>query len=660
MRIPTLAIRSLTLAIGFGLTFPSVASDLTKVSNRLATSATKDTGGSVALSPPATLLVFGSPAGPSRPDNRSAATMSAAGLLPDDIDWLSSLPPGDVLAILGTDVLPLAGDQAASLKRLFDAGVPVLLQRDEQAPATPSLVTPLFGIAPTGGDALFRRNADGGVEVFAAPEGQVADVADLLSAMMTRVSQRPDPVEGGQYRLSALDAVEGAAVLPARHFDVNFVDSSGEILGVTGIDVMRSRTRSTDAKLVTLTSKVSIKPKRAGIVDGGRTGKNLWGAYLPLKYRLQHSLVMDGATPTYMDHFPVTDGRTEYTQVDTESRGFTVGGSTGTELSSTGKPDDVLASKVPFNLSFGYEHKWQTSLSMTFHDYSMLAAPSGPGSVSWEALIAPKLENVLIKRWGAGMPQLTEEKMTPMMRAAAFNTLSEWKLPGDYEGMAKVTVSGGYDLDRKEWWWQRTDIRHEKGVDTRSVLADFVLDMSDPYLSAEITVLIRSGTGSGACLRDNQGSVGLATCNAADRRQMWGLDASSRYVNRGSLRCLSVQPTTRSVITDTCENITYEKQWQWRADRLHSLVDHGNYRLYVEGGAVRYHAPAGRFQDYPVNPYGSPLEPWTNYPNSPRPGIDVQPAPLGSRPVEIGPEWASFVRVSDDQRWRVEVLRQGL
>ncbi|MGF6712356.1 hemolysin [Luteibacter sp. W1I16] len=658
MRIPTLVTRSLTLAIGFGLAFPSAASDLTTVSTGLA--AAKGADGSPAVPSPTTLVVFGPPAVPSQQDNQGVATLPAARLLSDDLDRLSSQPPGNVLAVLGTDVLPLADGQATSLKRLFDAGVPVLLQRDEQAPVAPSLVTPLFGIAPTAGDALFRRKADGGVEVFATPEGQAADVTGLISAMMSGVRPSADPAGRGQYRLAARDAAEGAAVLPARHFDVNFVDPSGEILGVTGIDIMRSRTRSADLKLVTLTSKVSVRPKRAGIVDGGRTGKNLWGAYLPLKYRLQHALAMDGVTPTYMDHFPVTDGRVEYTQVDTENRGFTIGGSTGTELSSTGKPDDVLASKVPFNLSFGYEHRWQTSLSMTFKDYSMLAAPVGPGSVSWEALIAPKLVNVLVKRWGAGMPQLTEEKMTPMMRAASFDALSQWKVPGDYEGMAKVTVSGGYDLDRKEWRWDRTNVRHSKGVDKRSVSADFVLDMSDPYLSAEITVLIRSATGSGACLRDNQGSVGLVPCNATDRRQMWGLDASSRYVNRGSLRCLSVQPATRSVITDTCENITYEKQWQWRADRLHSLVDHGDYRLYVEGGMVHYHAPAGRFQDYPVNPFGSPLEPWTNYPNAPRPGIDIQPAPLGNRPLDIGAEWSKFRRVSDDQRWRVEVLRQGL
>ncbi|WP_448098204.1 ricin-type beta-trefoil lectin domain protein [Luteibacter yeojuensis] len=659
MRIPTRVTRSLTLAIGFGLALPTVATDMAAVSARLAVTAKDGSGGSAPrLS--ASLIVFGS--SPTSPASSLAgvSTLSAADLLPDDIERLSQLPAGSALAVLGMDALPLAGPQAESFQRLFDAGVPVLLLADERVPMDIPKVTAVFGIAPANGDALFRRNPEGGVQVFAAPAGQVGEAVDLVSAMMSGSSprDRPSPDAGKTARLA--EGLPDATLLPARHFDVNIVDPAGEITGVTGIDVVRTRTRSTDLKIVTLTSKVTVKPQRTGIVDGDLSGGNLWGTYLPLKYRLQHSLVTDGVSPTYMDHFPETDGRTEYTQVDTEHRGFTIGGSTGAELSSSGKPDDVLASKIPFNLSLGYEHKWQTSLSMTFHDYSMLAAPGRPGLVSWDALIAPKLSGVLIKAERAGMPRLTEDKMTPMMRAATFNALSQWNVPGSYEGMAKISVSGAYERERKEWWWQRANVRRRTGFDTRMVTTDFVLDMSDPYLSAEITVLIRSATGSGACLRDNQGSVGLAPCNAADRRQMWGLDASSRYVNRGSLRCLSVQTSTRSVITDTCANITYEKQWQWRADRLHSLVDHGNYRLYVEGGTVHYHAPEGRFQDYPVNPFGSPLEPWSNYPNSPRPGIDVQPAPLGNRPVELGPEWASFRRVSDDQRWRVEVLRQGL
>lgn len=653
MRIPTLAIRSLTLAIGLGLTVPSIAFQGPAAPVVKLPSSPLE---------PGTLIAFGDAPRLSKSARAGdVTTIPASALDADTIDSLSAAPPGGALAMLSSHALPLSDADALVLKRLFDGGVPFLLHIDSKAPEHLAHATSLFGIAPTVGQVLLRRDPGGHVRVFSPSADSEADAADLLSAMLQGAT--PDPSSGKQGARIAIDALsaEGEPLLPSRHFDVAIVDAGGEVSGVTGIDVVRSRTASSDNKIVTLTSKVTLKTAKNGILDGSRTKKNLWAAYMPLEYRLRHGVTIDGATPTYLGHFPETDGRTEFTQVDTENRGFTIGGSTGSELSSSGKPDDVLAAKVPFNLSFGYEHKWQTSLSVSFKDYSMLAVPGNDASVQWKALIAPTLKHVLIKRWGADMPQLTEDRMTPMMRTATFNTMSQWKIPGAYEGMAKVSVLAGYALDRKEWWWERTNVRHRAELDLRDKGVDFTVDMSDPYVTAEITVLIRSATGSGACLRDKNGSVELTPCNAMDRRQMWGLDASSRYVNRGSGRCLSVQPSTRGVITDTCANVTYEKQWQWRADRLHSLVDHGRYRLYVESGSVHYHAPEGRFQDYPVNPFGSPLEPWTNYPNPPRPGIDFQPAPAGSRPLPVGEEWGSqFRRVSDDQRWRIEVLRQGL
>jgi hypothetical protein len=222
-----------------------------------------------------------------------------------------------------------------------------------------------------------------------------------------------------------------------------------------------------------------------------------------------------------------------------------------------------------------------------------------------------------------------------------------------------VTVSAGYDLDKKKWWWKRADIASSQERVPREVMMDFVIDLTDPYLSAEITVLIRSATGSGACLRDNHGVVGLAACQATDRSQMWGLDQASRYVNRGSGRCLTAQPVTRSVVTESCANITFEKQWQWRADRLHSLADHSRHRLYVAGGQVHV-AMKGQFPDFPANFSSPALEPWTNYPAAPRQGIDLVVGSAGSRPVEVGPEYAGTPAVSDDQRWHIEVLRQGL
>jgi hypothetical protein len=328
-------------------------------------------------------------------------------------------------------------------------------------------------------------------------------------------------------------------------------------------------------------------------------------------------------------------------------------------LSASGKPDDKLAAKLPLNLSASYEHTWQSSLSMTFKDYSLLAAPIGRDSVAWRALIAPSLRGVLIDHAGAELPKLTEARMTPTMRTATFNTVSEWILPGAYEGLATVTVSAGYELQRSEWWWKRSTLESRSVRDNRDVPVSFVVDMSDPYLTADITVLLRSATGAGRCLRDD-GDVVLAECDKTDRRQMWGLDPSSRYVNRASGRCLTADTLTRAVVTKEC-GIRFEQQWEWRADRLHSFIDHAQYRLYVEGDQVRYHAPEGRFQDYPVNPFGAPLEPWSNYPNAPRVGIDLQPAPAGSRPRPITPEWSTRFRpVSADQRWHIEVLRQGL
>lgn len=640
MSIPTLVVRSLTLAIGFGLAFSSPA-----------------------IATQTTLITFGQPTAEALPSAEGVARVSASGLSAADVDRLRHVPPGSVVVTIASDELPLSDADARSFKQLFDGGIPFLLQWHGHAPEDLARVSSLFGIAPTAGDVLLRRAEGGAVTVFSSSPGQAADPATLLTAFGAAEASTQNPAANELLSRpeSVMSMSETAGLLPARHFDINFVDKDGEVSGVTGIDVVRSRTTSTDAKMVVITSKATVKTALNGVVDGNSTGKNLWAAYLPTEYRLRHTLSADGIAPTYLDHFPETDGRTEYTQVDSESRGFTIGGSTGAELSSTGKADEMLAAKVPFKASVGYEHLWNTSLSMSFQDYSLLAAPEGRDSVQWKAMIAPRLKDGLIRRWGAEMPQLTEDKMTPMMRTTTFNAMSQWKIPGEYEGMATVSVSAGYTLDREEWWWDRTYIRHRSQLDTRDMPVDFVLDMSDPYLTAEITVLIRSAMGSGACLRDNDGEADLAPCNATDRRQMWGLNGTSQYVNRGSGLCLAVQPVTRSVVTVSCKDPVYEKQWQWRADRLHALSNHSDYRLYVEDGQVRYFAPEGRFQDYPVNPYASQLEPWSNYPNAPRPGIDHQPAPSGSVPLEISEAWASMFRpVSDDQRWRIEILRQGL
>lgn len=606
------------------------------------------------------IVAFGHHAAPHATRRSSASAIPS--LSPVDAARLAPEASRHLLSMVDASSLPLTAQEAGTLARLFDQGSPVLLHMDAATPEDLVHVAALFGIAPKIGDVILRKEGNA-IEVFASSPGSAADTSALLRAL-DATGEPPLPVEAPSARLQSASLLENDAPEPAsartgRHFDVNLIDALGEISGVTGIDVVRSRTVSSDYKMLTLTSKATITPSTAGVSDGAVTGKNAWTADLPLEYRLRHEVSAGKAEVTYLDHFPVTDGRTDFTQTDTEVRGFTVGGSTGAEISPSGIKSEILAAKLPFSASLGYEHTWQSSLSTTFQDYSIIATPRVPGTVSWKAVIAPKLTNVLIAHQRAGMPELSEKYMTPMMRAATFEAMSYWKVPGNYEGLANVTVSAGYDLDKKKWWWKRADIASSQERVPREVMMDFVIDLTDPYLSAEITVLIRSATGSGACLRDNHGVVGLAACQATDRSQMWGLDQASRYVNRGSGRCLTAQPVTRSVVTESCANITFEKQWQWRADRLHSLADHSRHRLYVAGGQVHV-AMKGQFPDFPANFSSPALEPWTNYPAAPRQGIDLVVGSAGSRPVEVGPEYAGTPAVSDDQRWHIEVLRQGL
>lgn len=596
-----------------------------------------------------------------RPSDSSVPSASTIPVIsPSDAARLAPETSRHLLVMVDASSLPLARGDAGILSRLFVQGSPVLLSMNRPTPDDLVHVAAAFGIAPTTGDVILRKDGDA-IAVFASSAGNSADASALLHAL--HAATEPSPQANVQMAsvqgASSAGADDRSPLGPGRHFDINIVDAQGEISGVTGIDVARSRTVSSDYKMLTVTSKVTIAPGSAGVSDGAKTGNNAWTADLPVEYGLRHEITAGDAEVTYLDHFPVSDGRTEFTQEDTETRGFTIGGSTGSEISATGKKDDALAAKLPFSLSLGYEHKWQSSLKTTFQDYSIQAAPRAPGTVAWKALIAPKLLNVLVARERAGMPELSEKWMTPMMRATTFEAMSYWKVPGNHGGLANVAVTAGYELDKRKWWWNRADIGQSRHREQRSAVTEFVIDLTDPYLSAEITVLIRSATGSGACLRDNAGVAGLVACDATDRSQMWGLDEVSRYVNRGSGRCLTARPATRSVVTASCANVTFEKQWQWRADRLHSLVDHSNYRLYVAGGQVHV-STKGQFADFPANFSSPALEPWTNYPAAPRQGIDHVVGSAGTRPVVVGPEYAGTPAVSDDQRWRIEVLRQGL
>jgi hypothetical protein len=248
--------------------------------------------------------------------------------------------------------------------------------------------------------------------------------------------------------------------------------------------------------------------------------------------------------------------------------------------------------------------------------------------------------------------------MTPMMRSASIETYSTWELPGNYEGLATLKIGGSYILDRREWWYERADIKRRYETDTFDALADFTLDFGSPYLTREMTVLIRSADGRGSCLTDQSGQVKLEACSPTNKNQLWGLDSESRYVNRLSGLCLTAAVNTGGLITSTCA-IDNAQQWDWRADRIHSRFDR-NWRLYANADALKVIPDTSMlFEDIPLNVFNQLNIPWASYPRAPS-ANDVMPNLNGPSP-QISPDWVTrYHAVDARQRWNIEILRDGI
>lgn len=653
MKITPFSARPLALAVvtALALSSPVVGKSIDKLSDSPAAASGLFTG---------TVLFGGA-------SSSEAGVSSVSGLpviRPADAENLAPGAVRHVLVVVRASSLPLGEEDAATLARLFQQGAPVLVRMDSRTPDDLARVGAQFGTAPTIGDMIVR-NEHGDIGVFASASEAVADAEALLDAFAADADmpRPPHPEADPDATLPEADVPNPAVGLPGRTINFSLVDPKGEINGVTKVEIVRSRTMAADFKLLRVSSKAKIAPARAGVTRNTSPDLEVI-SHLPIEYNLRHDVAVSEGDLVNLDHFPVTDGATEFKQEETETSTFSIGGSLGAEVSPTGKKDPKLGAKLPFDVSFGYEHKWQSTLSNSFKDYSLQAGPELPTAVAWNAVIAPRFEHLLrMFVHPSSRFENPAKKMTPMMKVAAFDAASYWQMPGTYEGPLSVTVSVGYKLDRDYWFYKggHRGVAPKREIDVvhNVVRNTFEIPMSDPYLTAELTVLIRSATGSGLCLRDNGGVVDLVACQPTDSSQQWGFDEASRYVNRKSKKCLTAQPAAGSVVTEACGNLTFEKQWQWRADRLHSLIDHERYRMYVAGGQVLI-SKKGRFPDFPANFSSPALEPWSNYPAAPRQGIDLIVGRAGTRPVPIGPEYAGLPAVTDDQRWRIEVLRQGL
>ncbi|MEX1827764.1 ricin-type beta-trefoil lectin domain protein [Luteibacter sp. CQ10] len=561
------------------------------------------------------------------------------------------------MAVVAAGELDRLGDERGRLWEWFQAGIPVFVCMDG---ADRHRVARFFGIAPNGGDTVFIREPNGDIDMLGLVSDEAHPDAHRLRALLDGLAdfQAQADAQGAELRLTSAGE---SAPIPMLRIHEGVIDTgTDEITGRLSIDVIRSATRTGDDKEIHVHTWPSVNLPGAGIFEGHKEGVNLTAAYLPWTFRVSHQVTAANAPVTLVDYLPLSDGRTEFDYAQTHERTIGIGGTSGDSLSVDGKPDSLLAAKIPFNLSFNYSYTSREELRFRFNDYSLSAHPTDRGTrMLWEAPIAPALKHSLVERVYADGVDLTEKRMTPMMRNATMATWSGWKLAGDYEGMANVRIDLGYDRNEKTWWWEGSDWKHDDRTITLSKTVSYDLDLSHPFLSSEITVLLRSNEGVGGCIAQDGGTVRLASCDPTNRAQMWGFDSEGRYVNRADGRCLQADLDRRVLVTARC-SLSNDQVWEWRADRIHSGYGDRYHRLYVENGNLRFFAPAGRFDATPVNPHASALKPWSGYPNAPLAG-ELVPAPFGTQAGTVPAEWMGRYRpVGAEQRWTPIVLRAGL
>lgn len=599
------------------------------------------------------LIVFGGPSTMAMAGGSDQELLSGTEINQSDLDEVIADKSISTFAYL--DVAAVAHDENAleRVTAIFRSGIPVLLKLNSKDPGLHKLTRGVFGISGAFDYAVFFRKDNSKVQVHRFEDYDESSIMEATRQLLVELALKPKTTPMDDQYIG----------LPKLTYNINVQSPTREMTSVVNIDVIRSAERSQDKKFVSIkTSPTTSRSLKNGVVIGGHgpggNGQNLWGAYLPHAYRFTHQLTAQNVTPILVNSAPASDTRTDFKFSETKTNALSIGGTLGSEFGATKGENIDYAAKSPFNVNFGLSYTHAKTLEYAFKDYALLAAQEG-SKLTWNVPLDSKLRGILIQRLTSQLPELTEDKMTPMMRSASLESYSLWELPGAYADLAVVSVGGGYDLDRAEWWWDRTQVKHRNVTDIFNADETFTLDMNNPFLTREMTVLIRSAEGVGKCLSAGaDASVNLQACVASDPKQLWGLDSESRYVNRATNQCLSVRETDGAMITNRCA-IDNRQQWEWRADRIHSLYNR-EWRLYVDNNQVKV-IPDGsmHFQNTPLNSFNPLNIPWASYPQAPS-LQDVMPNHLGPSP-QISPEWVDLYQgVHTRQRWRIEILRDGI
>jgi hypothetical protein len=563
------------------------------------------------------------------------------------------------------------------VKAMFDAHLPVLVLGAGKSEQELRAVSDVFGFASRASVAVYVRDGDDwrafSIDAPLTPHGDLHMAArQLVSGVgewLGKHKDAPDSLFSAQSTRAAMlqqdpDPVGERHALPRMNLtDTRFSSTPNGSSATLNMTVIRDSTTSKDKFVVVAKSSYNMIPHQKGL-SGGELS-------IPHFYKMTQSIRFPSGSvePSLIEQFPRTDNGTDINISETRSKETSYGFNISREISGglQGTVPEASA-KLKFGFNFSRTYREDKTVAFSIKDYSLISsARPGSGGVAaeWTIQLAPAIFGD--KEYFGKKPSIG--RVTPTMQAASPETFAVWEFDATYQGT--LTMDATSTIENAKYNGSKVDTAPDPRP---QAIASVMLDLSSAYLTRETTVFIRSDSGNGGCLWDENSGVVRKACpdtgNSSFLEQkyaQWRLDENGRYINRGSGQCMrllstGLSPTGRQVTTARC-SLDNDQRWEWRADRIYSLYNGAadDWRLHVDSnGLVNGRTvDKGKYQDLPTNPFQILLIPWSTYPSKPVAGVFV-PNLTGLSQPPIPEDWLRFNAVGPDQTWKLTVLRQSL
>lgn len=577
------------------------------------------------------------------------------------------------------------------VSKAFRQGMSVLVTSQDGAVRHEAEV---FGIEGEGRTSLYRRGADGVIEVSTLDD--VAADVETSQRLYRELAASAAP-RFAAFRSAALADAPSDDIpdhVPHERFRHSAVSSNGNRVA-HDIVVLRDARTSSDSKVIIVKAIVDIAPWDTGVSEHNRDGyrRDGTGDFVKVAGRYELKTLVDwegkerGPDLRLERMIPSSSPDVNRSVARSSEVSTSYGVSTSSNAEDALKGMSISAiGKVPFEFSANRTYSDSTSVSMETQSYYIDAASEDYGrtqGVTWNLHLAndiagnPKYFNSSADRY-----KVSTAAVTPMMRKASAQLMSVWRVRGDYEGNLVIGTGGrvenrqyGYNYSAGISWDRSSDVHPEYTADVpwwfwhkdsdpwghlRQVPAQpsqvVKINLGSPYLTSSPTVLLQSSSGEGLCIGqsgfgDKSGTTALVECDKAEGNlaQQWNMDSEGRYLNRLSAQCLQIDTGTGTVGTATC-GFRHNQRWRWAADRIMSMMDGGTmHRLEVRDDSLVARFDETRHDEVVVNTENALLPPWSNYPLAPSRGSTIPR--LATNSPTVPESYLSYRRVAAAERW---------